>query len=446
MKNITPLISKIITLAVFFLFANATIAASKEITDSKNSDMSTFFKRTNTSYIIKYSHNISGKAITIPEGCKIIFKGGRITNGTIHLKNTSLEGTVKLTGCLLKGKLKNNYLRAAWICHKDGKKDDAKLINAAIDVCQHIIFDKGTYSLSSTYKAPGNDRTIVEATKDNHIGINQSNVTLEGEKGAILLTKEEGKGIICIYSKPNDIKNSIKNITVKNITFQTKKKNTIFHEQAHCIKVVGVNGLVISGCTINNFYGDAICLGHFGDTPQTGERARNMNVIIKNNLIDGKDHNNRNGISIINGQDVKIENNVIRRTSAKNMPGAIDIEPNNSAYTINNIYITNNHITECNGGVGAIAIVANAKGGPAHNVFISGNHIEKSRRGFFFQVKSNNTTSNIQVENNYVDKNTDPYIFDGEGTSHSWIFRGNTFQKTTRNKIGGKINISDLKK
>lgn len=48
----------------------------------------------NTRYIIRYAFDLSGKTITMPVGCELVFEGGIIENGTIDLNKCKLTGIV----------------------------------------------------------------------------------------------------------------------------------------------------------------------------------------------------------------------------------------------------------------------------------------------------------------------------------------------------------------
>ena len=48
----------------------------------------------NTRYIIRYAFDLSGKTITIPVGCELVFEGGIIENGTIDLNKCKLTGMI----------------------------------------------------------------------------------------------------------------------------------------------------------------------------------------------------------------------------------------------------------------------------------------------------------------------------------------------------------------
>lgn len=48
----------------------------------------------NTRYIIRYAFDLSGKTITMPVGCELVFEGGIIENGTINLNGCKLAGMI----------------------------------------------------------------------------------------------------------------------------------------------------------------------------------------------------------------------------------------------------------------------------------------------------------------------------------------------------------------
>lgn len=411
---------------------------AKTFEDSAHTKLKDFFREPGATYIIK-NHHKTKETIQLPPDITILFEGGSISCDLV-LNGTLLKGNVKLQGTTISGTIRNSVFNAQWLCYADGKRDDAENINSILKICKEVKFTKGIYLLESMH------HPIYKINKPYHIGINRTGIKLTGEKGAILTSKTMA-GMLCIYSKPYDIKNSIHDIKIEGLTFTVQNESTnwdSYQEHCHTVSLMGVNGLIIEKCEFQNFWGDAICLNHYGDNVQTGERARNINIIIRNNRIDGYKFCNRNGISVINGQSVIIENNRICNTSYHTMPGAIDIEANDTAYTVDNIKIRENKIDNCQGKNGAISVISNKEGAPAHNIEITNNRITNSRRAFRFYVWKDYTASNIIVKNNYIDKNTDPWKWDGTGRTRNWEFIGNTFRRPTSVKFGQDIKIEGL--
>ena len=411
---------------------------AKNIQDTPNTDLRLFFTQPNTTYIIKHPHQTKA-TIKLPPNIVIQFQGGSIA-GKLVFNNTLLKGKVKLQGSSISGTLKNDTFNAKWLCYADGKKDDAANINNLFQTCNTIYFPKGIYLLTTihtpTYKLP----------KPYHLGINRSNINLIGENGAILTTQTKA-GTLCIYSKPNDIKNSIHDIKIEGLTFNVQNEKTewdSYQEHCHTISLIGVNRFCIENCKFHNFWGDAICLNHYSDDEKTGERARNMNVTIHDNNINGYKFCNRNGVSVINGQNVIIEKNKFINTSHSNMPGAIDIEANNKAYTVDNIIIRNNRIDNSQGMNAAISVISNERGAPAHNIEITKNKITNSRRAFRFYIWTDYAADHITVKENWADKNTEPWRWDGKGRTRNWVFTDNTFLRNTNVKFGQDVKIEGL--
>lgn len=411
------------------------------IYDTERGDIYKLFESEKAKYVIRYAHQFTD-TLRVPYGCELMFEGGSLS-GPIVFNETKLSGGVKLKGSVISGTIKNKEFDASWLCAMDGVSDDAGCINEMIKVCGNVFFPSGAYRLISAYDA--NDigdeyqKSVIA-----HIGIHRSDVSLIGESGTFFVT-DEPLGTMCVFSLPNEIEKSIRNIRIENITFKVYNDAIVFHELMHTIKIIGVNGITITNCTFNDFWGDAICLSHYGDDPNTGERTRNQNIkILNNKIIGGEHYNNRNGISIINGKNVLIKNNLIKNTSRENMPGGIDVEPNNSAYTIENIRIESNTIEGVRGNMGAIGIVLPQAGAPAYGVSIINNKISNCSWGISVCITTEMTSSNIQIVGNYIADDTNPYNFGGKGASKDWIIKNNYFGKPRNQKIPGDIKVDNL--
>lgn len=412
---------------------------SQTIYDSPECDIRALFSKDNAKYIIRYNH-VFRDTLYIPDNCELRFRGGSMA-GPLVFNSTKLSGGVNLKGSSIKGVIKNKKFDASWLCEKDGVTDDAKSINEIIAVCSSVYFPKGTYRLISEYNPKGKVPKGYESSIKAHIGINKSNVSLIGEDGCFFATNEE-TGTICCFSQPKAIDNSIKNLRIENITFTTDNDGKNYLGMTHTLKLIGVDGMHIKDCTFDNYWGDAICLSHYGDTPSTGERTLNQNFVITGNTIRGRGYN-RNGISIVSGKNILIKNNKLINTSRDDKPGGIDIEPNNSAYTIENIRIEKNTLKDIQGSGGAICIVVD-NDGPAHGIYVVGNTISNSRNGLFIRVYTDNTTDNFVIKNNTFDSKTPPFFFSGSGTSNNWVVRGNVFKKPNKKTIPGDIKVDNL--
>lgn len=426
-------------LFLFQLLIPLGISAKVVVNDTPDVEMHRLFSAGKAKYVISYNHTFSD-TISIPYGSIIMFDGGSL-KGPIKFNQTSLKGKVRLKGSSISGHITNKIFNASWLCAMDGITDDAPRINEMIDVCGNVFFPKGSYRLISAFNPEGKLPKELHSSVNGHIAINKSNVTLEGETGTTFIT-DKPLITLSVFSQPNDIEHSIRDINIQNITFEVYNDGLNFHEFMHTIKMIGVNGITIKNCMFRDFWGDAICLSHYGDTPQTGERTRNQNIKILNNIIvGGEKHNNRNGISVISGKNVIIKNNIIKNTSRKDMPGGVDIEPNNSVYTINGIKIMNNFFEGIT--TSAIQIYIPEKA-PAHDILIKRNVIKYCGNGVIISINSINTTDGFKILSNNIDEKTRPYIFIGKGSSLNWQIKDNVFGQPCLQDIPGNIKVTNL--
>lgn len=393
--------------------------------------------RPKTAVLISSDYELD--SLVFPPDVELCFCGGSL-KGDITFNGTLLSGKVRLHGSTIHGTIENDVFEAGWLCVGNGIQDDANNINQILRVANTIHFNKGTYLLASNHSPQTTLAEKYHKAVDSHIGIYRDGISLLGEDGASFMIKDSTVAI-SIYSKPNDIKNSVKNVRIDGLTFRVENNGRNFFEYIHTIKLLGVNKCVISNCKFFDFWGDAISLSHYGDIPETGERTRNSHIRISNNYIDGGNHNNRNGISIINGYDVTIENNMLIETSKHNMPGSIDVEANNTAYTIDRILIKNNIISGCDGGLGSIGIVSNKNEAPANNIIIQGNLILHSSKGICLLIDSQNASGNIKIiDNQFVDC-TNPLIIRGNGKCRNVVIKQADYESIN---IKGSVDVNSL--
>lgn len=407
------------------------------VEDTQN-ELPKFRKNRRTIYKIRYPHNVD--SVSFPTGSEVHFAGGSI-KGMINFNDNYLSGEVNVRGAILKGSIRNKQFEAGWACYGDSLHDDAFGVNQILNVCNTIHFQSGTYLMKDCHNIPESFPRKYKKKVISHIGINRSNIVFIGDPGACIYTKDSLK-TICIYSTPKDLDHSIRGIKIEGMTFRNINDGLNFYEFEHTIKVAGVDGLEISNCQFHDFRGDAICLSHLGNSVKSGELSRNSNVKIVGNYIEGSSHNNRNGISVISGKNVLIDKNVIEETTKNNMPGSIDVEANDSAYTIENIVITNNRIKGSNRC--GIAIFSTKKGSPANKITIANNEIMDCSHGISIFISSTNLSRDILIKENHMKNCKIPMSLIGYGKSKNWTFENNYLDGDDINKIPLKINIDNL--
>lgn len=72
----------------------------------------------NTAYEIRYDFDLKKSNLTIPEGCDLIFSGGKLKNGTVNLNNCYIEGNAVFE-CDIKGCPSNENIYTKWFTKTD---------------------------------------------------------------------------------------------------------------------------------------------------------------------------------------------------------------------------------------------------------------------------------------------------------------------------------------
>jgi hypothetical protein len=130
----------------------------------------------------------------------------------------------------------------------------------------------------------------------------------------------------------------LENIELRGLRLTGAVTKAGFAEHVHLVSIAGVRNLLVDDVHFIGFQGDGLYLG-----ASTDNSRHNLDVRVVNCTFDGIDKNNRNCISVIDGDGVSVRGCVFRRSSRRDMPGFIDVEPNDSANVVRNIQITGNH-------------------------------------------------------------------------------------------------------
>lgn len=117
----------------------------------KNKPLTEQLTKPNTVYKVRGTFDLGGSTVTIPEGCVLRFKRGKITNGKIVLKGTVLEGTKGFENVVLSGTCANSVLLSdLFVLDKTGKTDNSVEVQSFFNVgVDSVVFSKGTYSFSN---------------------------------------------------------------------------------------------------------------------------------------------------------------------------------------------------------------------------------------------------------------------------------------------------------
>ncbi len=301
-----------------------------------------------------------------------------------------------------------------------------------------IFFPKGTYLIE------GKNNGLTDG-----LNINSSNITLKGE-GSNSIIKQGSSSFYALSinnnnTGTNNIRDNVKNIKISGIKFTCKIEVLGFSEFRHLLNINAASNVEISNCAFEGFRGDGILIGS-GNT--AGIERHNENIVITDCLFDGINNDNRNGISIIDVNGVLIDRCIFRRITRYNMPGAIDIEPDNySYYIVKNILIQNNKFDRIGGNSAAISYNGNPKvGEQINNLKIINNQIKNGLNigsAFTFQTRRNPTAStapnNIIVKGNTVKNYYQSIQVFG---IKNILFESNIFDSTIRSGVIGFTDIS----
>jgi hypothetical protein len=214
----------------------------------------------------------------------------------------------------------------------DGMTDDTAALQAAIDAGRPVFLRGGTYAVTRLRLRAG--------------------LLLVGDGHATLAQRGTGSMLGALSAGPAE---QLDGITLQDLTLQGQVESHGFAEHVHLLDLRGVRNARLQRCVLRGFRGDGLVLG---GQAADGTARHNTNVLVIENEFDGISGDNRNGISVIDGDGIVIQRNLFQRCTRANMPGAIDVEPNAQPFhVVRNIFISSNRLRDIGGSVGAIAIV-----------------------------------------------------------------------------------------
>ena len=215
---------------------------------SKSSNEWNLSLKENTIYEVNSDIDLKGKTITIPQGCTIIFKRGKIANGKVIFKKTTLQGKI-LIDAEVEGMLTNEELYCEWFGAKPGSDNDASIgINRALNLAKEtgstVRLRKGVYTLKCHLRLNG-----IPVGLDTTRYLNHNNLTLEGEgKKTILVNSYKSDVINLGYCKNIKIKNfSVVNDAIIDKTVWEQKKSGV-----NLCSIVNAINVEVSGLTLSH--------------------------------------------------------------------------------------------------------------------------------------------------------------------------------------------------
>ena len=151
---------------------------------------------------------------------------------------------------------------------------------------------------------------------------------------------------------------TIDDLMVTGIEFRGSISTLGHYEPAALLYFTGVRRLLVAQNRFKGARGDGLTIGRgFGGGP--AYERHNYDVVITRNYFDGELYGvtgGRNPISVIDCDGLIIEGNTCTRHGRSDMPGGIDLEPDETTDIIKNAYIGGNRMTLSGGNRGHITI------------------------------------------------------------------------------------------
>ncbi|MBP9826921.1 right-handed parallel beta-helix repeat-containing protein [Candidatus Saccharibacteria bacterium] len=184
---------------------------------------------------------------------------------------------------------------------------------------------------------------------------------------------------------------SIKNISIDGPNTKAGANNDAYRsefEEQHGIMIYTSTGISVNNISVTETYGDFIAV--FGGSRQ---------ITIANNNFD---RTGRQGVSVVNGSDVVIENNKIANVGRS----AIDLEPAVASWRVENVLVRNNIFGPANG----VFLASLGSGANVENIVVSNNTLLGIR--LYGVIETNDKTNQglrkrgFQILNNKSDQVT----------------------------------------
>lgn len=218
----------------------------------------------------------------------------------------------------------------------DGVSNDTSAIQAAVNASAQVYVPTGTY--------------LVDV-----IRLKSGSILFGEGSGSILKQNPSSSSPVLLIESGSET-TFVEKVLVEKLQLRGNSSTLTFNEHVHLVKVMGGRDITFQNMVFRDFRGDGIYFG--GKNTSLNQTRHNLNVKVYDSEFDGVGMNNRNGISIIDADGVDIQRNHFHDLTAANMPGAIDIEPNDyDPHTNRNVVIANNTFKNVGGNVGAISLV-----------------------------------------------------------------------------------------
>ena len=217
----------------------------------------------------------------------------------------------------------------------NGQRDSTAAFAAAMERARHVLVPAGDYLCQRLDLRAG---VVLE-------GVGERSVLRQAADAPLLLHADSGS--------PDPARN-LEGIVLKGLQLRGRCDTQGFSEFVHLASLNGVTDLLVEDVIFRGFRGDGLYLG---SSATAGQERHNRRVLVRRCTFDGLNQSNRNGLSIIDGEDVRVEDCLFTRLSRRDMPGAIDIEPDGHPWhVVRRIALRRNRFIDVGGGIGAMCL------------------------------------------------------------------------------------------
>ncbi len=245
-----------------------------------------------------------------------------------------------------------------YVSDNTGVSDISAEFQAAVDVNKgEIVIPDGDYLCDSIITF--NSGTVITGT-----GINNVRIIKNSDNSA-------GQGVF--FADSGSSSAFVSEIVIRDLTLDGLVATKSFSEFRHLLSFNGVKDAMIERVKFLGYRGDGCYIG----SGLGSVERHNINVTVQNCVFDGVNSDNRNGISVIDCDGVKLLYNIFRNTSKNSMPGPIDVEADSIFNILKNIDIIGNRIYSFSGDNGisvtpAVVLTTKLFGVNIKNNYIAG--------------------------------------------------------------------------
>ncbi len=216
-----------------------------------------------------------------------------------------------------------------------GQRDSSEAFRKALAQSPKIRVPAGIYLLGNVELSSG------------------ASITGAGESSVLKQHPQARFAVLADSGSPR-LSSNLRAIRLSNLQLRGSCDSDGFSEFVHLVSLNGVSDVVVDNVLFRGFRGDGL---YIGSGNIGGQERHNTQVTLRNCVFDGINHQNRNGVSVIDCDGLVIEDCRFINTTKADMPGAIDLEPDGESFhVVRNAHIARNTFIGVGGHGGAIAI------------------------------------------------------------------------------------------